>query len=130
MTRASVVRIMAAMEAAFYRAERVTFAGLARPERIPGILKAMDLLVHASLREGLARVLPQALLSGCPVISYDADGAREVVRNGETGFLVPAGSAAGWVAVCANVHPRAPKRRRRSRTLRVVQASRGLPAIT
>ena len=72
--------------------ERVTFAGLVAPTRIPGMIKAMDLLVHASLREGLARVLPQALLSGCPVISYDVDGAREVVRNGETGFLVPAGS--------------------------------------
>jgi len=55
----------------------------------------MDLLVHASLREGLARVLPQALISGCPVVSYDVDGAREVVRNGETGFLVPAESVDG-----------------------------------
>jgi glycosyltransferase involved in cell wall biosynthesis len=59
------------------------------------MIKAMDLLVHASLREGLARVLPQALLSGCPVISYDVDGAREVVRDGVTGFLVPPGSVAG-----------------------------------
>lgn len=74
---------------------RVTFAGLVAPDRIPGMIKAMDVLVHASLREGLARVLPQALLSGCPVISYDVDGAREVVRNGETGFLVPAGSVDG-----------------------------------
>ena len=74
---------------------RVTFAGLVAPDRIPGMIKAMDVLVHASLREGLARVLPQALLSGCPVISYDVDGAREVVRNGETGVLVPAGSVDG-----------------------------------
>ena len=74
---------------------RLIFAGLAAPERIPGMIKAMDLLVHASLREGLARVLPQALLSACPVISYDIDGAREVVRDGETGFLVPARSVAG-----------------------------------
>ena len=76
-------------------AERVRFAGLVAPDRIPEMIKAMDVLVHASLREGLARVLPQALLSGCPVISYDVDGAREVVRNGETGFLVPAGSVGG-----------------------------------
>jgi glycosyltransferase involved in cell wall biosynthesis len=70
--------------------ERVTFAGLVPPERVPDMIKAMDLLVHASLREGLARVLPQSLLSGCPAISYDVDGAREVIRNGETGWLVPA----------------------------------------
>jgi len=69
--------------------DRVTFAGLVHPSRIPDMIKAMDLVVHASLREGLARVLPQALLSGCPVISYDVDGAREVVIDGETGYLVP-----------------------------------------
>jgi len=72
--------------------DRVIFAGLVTPERIPMMIKAMDVLVHASLREGLARVLPQALLSACPAISYDVDGAREVIRNGVTGFLVPAKS--------------------------------------
>jgi glycosyltransferase involved in cell wall biosynthesis len=75
--------------------DRVTFAGLVPTQRIPEMIKAMDLLVHASLREGLARVLPQALISGCPVVSYDVDGAREVVRDGETGFLVPAESVDG-----------------------------------
>ncbi len=69
--------------------EKVTFAGLVSAERVPEMIKAMDLLVHASLREGLARVLPQALLSGCPVVSYDVDGAREIVKDGVTGFLVP-----------------------------------------
>ena len=49
----------------------------------------MDVLVHASLREGLARALPQALIAGKPVVSYDVDGAREVVVPGETGFLLP-----------------------------------------
>ena len=46
-------------------------------------------MVHASLREGLARVLPQALISGKPAVSYDVDGAREVVISDETGFLIP-----------------------------------------
>ena len=48
----------------------------------------MDILVHTSLREGLARALPQALIAGIPVVSFDIDGAREVVRDGETGFLL------------------------------------------
>jgi glycosyltransferase involved in cell wall biosynthesis len=64
------------------------FAGLVQPERIPYFLGAMDALVHTSLREGLARTLPQALIAGLPVISYDVDGAREVVLPGETGFLL------------------------------------------
>jgi glycosyltransferase involved in cell wall biosynthesis len=54
----------------------------------------MDIVVHASLREGLARVLPQALIAGKPVISYDVDGAREVVLPGETGILLPPRSIA------------------------------------
>ncbi len=65
------------------------FTGLVQPETIPHYLSAMDILVHTSLREGLARTLPQALISGKPVISYDVDGAREVCLNEETGILLP-----------------------------------------
>ena len=43
----------------------------------------------------MARVLPQALLAGKPVVSFDVDGAREVVLDGETGFLVPPRSVEG-----------------------------------
>ncbi len=64
------------------------FTGLVPPERIPFYMSAMDSLVHTSLREGLARTLPQALIAGKPVISYDVDGAREVVLTDETGFLL------------------------------------------
>ena len=65
------------------------FTGLVPPQKIPELMAAMDIVVHASLREGLARVLPQALISGKPAVSYDVDGAREVVISGETGFLIP-----------------------------------------
>jgi len=64
------------------------FAGLVPPSEIPRYIGAMDVLVHASLREGLARALPQALIAGKPVVSYDVDGAREVAITGQTGFLV------------------------------------------
>jgi glycosyltransferase involved in cell wall biosynthesis len=65
------------------------FAGLVPPEEVPHYIGAMDVLVHTSLREGLARALPQALLAGKPAISYDIDGAREVVLDGKTGYLLP-----------------------------------------
>ncbi len=65
------------------------FTGLVPPATIPQYVGAMDLLVHASLREGLARALPQALIAGKPVISYDIDGAREVTLTDRTGFLIP-----------------------------------------
>ncbi len=61
--------------------------GLVPPARIPELLQAVDAVIHPSLREGLARVLPQSLLVGRPVISYDIDGAREVVLP-ETGILL------------------------------------------
>ena len=64
------------------------FAGLVMPEEIPAYVSSMDVLVHVSLREGLARALPQAMAAGKPVVSFDIDGAREVVENGENGYIV------------------------------------------
>jgi glycosyltransferase involved in cell wall biosynthesis len=74
------------------------FTGLVPPTEIPALLGAMDIVVHTSLREGLARVLPQALIAGKPVISYDVDGAREVVITGETGVLLESQDTAGLAA--------------------------------
>lgn len=65
------------------------FTGLLRPKAIPEIISAMDIVVHVSLREGLAKVLAQAAASGKPVISFDLDGAKEVIENNVNGFLVP-----------------------------------------
>lgn len=70
-------------------ADRFILTGLVPPDRVPELIHASDLVVHASLREGLARVLPQGLICGKPVVSYDVDGAREVCITGETGILVP-----------------------------------------
>ncbi|MBC8378050.1 MAG: glycosyltransferase family 4 protein [Planctomycetes bacterium] len=66
---------------------RFKFTGLLPPQQIPLAIHASDILVHCSLREGLARVLPQAMLCGKPVVSFDIDGAKEVV-NSDTGFLI------------------------------------------
>jgi glycosyltransferase involved in cell wall biosynthesis len=43
---------------------RFKFTGLLPPEQIPLTIHSSDILVHCSLREGLARVLPQAMLCG------------------------------------------------------------------
>lgn len=77
--------------------------GLAPPERIPELLAAMDIVVHASLREGLARVLPQGLIAGKPVVSYDIDGAREVVVPRVTGYLLPPKSVGEMAEVLARL---------------------------
>jgi glycosyltransferase involved in cell wall biosynthesis len=74
--------------------DRFTLTGLVTPARVAELLPAMDVLVHPSYREGLARALPQALLAGVPVVSYDCDGAGEVCITGNTGELVKTGDSA------------------------------------
>jgi len=69
--------------------DRFVFTGLVPPGQVAELIHAMDIVVHTSVWEGLARVLPQGLIAGKPVVSYDIDGAREVVLPGETGFLLP-----------------------------------------
>jgi glycosyltransferase involved in cell wall biosynthesis len=69
-------------------ADRFILPGLIPPAQIPQMVNAMDILVHPSRREGLARALPQGSLAGCPVICYDIDGNREALVDQKTGFLV------------------------------------------
>lgn len=69
-------------------AGRVVTTGLVPSERVPEMMRAMDVLVHPSYREGLPRTVPQALLSGVPVVAYDVDGTKEICIDGETGFLL------------------------------------------
>lgn len=69
---------------------RFILTGLVPPEKVPELTAAMDVLVHPSRREGLARALPQGSLAGCPVVTYDIDGNREALIDEQTGFLLPA----------------------------------------
>ncbi|MEZ6049591.1 MAG: glycosyltransferase family 4 protein [Planctomycetaceae bacterium] len=64
------------------------FTGLVEPAAVADYLQAMDIVVHTSLREGLPRVLPQALLCRKPIVAFNLDGAPEVCRHEETGLLV------------------------------------------
>lgn len=48
-----------------------------------------DVVVLASLWEGLPRVLVQAAVVGKPVVTFDVDGAWEIVEEGRNGYIVP-----------------------------------------
>jgi len=48
-----------------------------------------SMFVLPSYREGVPRVLLEAMASGTPVITTDVPGCRAAVRDGETGLLVP-----------------------------------------
>src|ERR1043166_518106 len=67
------------------------FTGLVLPADVPRLIGLMDIVVHFSAREGLARALSPALAAGKPVVAFDCDGAKEVCLEGETGFLVKPG---------------------------------------
>jgi glycosyltransferase involved in cell wall biosynthesis len=56
-------------------------------------LARADVFFLTSLSEGLPLSLLEAMASALPVIATDVGGNREVVVQGETGLLVPAGSA-------------------------------------
>ncbi len=83
-------------------ADRFRFTGLIPPDQVPLAIQSSDILVHCSLREGLARALPQAMLCGRPAISFDVDGAREVV-NGATGRLVEPKNVPQLIEACAEL---------------------------
>ena len=75
--------------------DRVHFVGLISPEEVAQRLNGFDMVLHASRWEGLPRALVQGLLTEVPAISFDNDGAPEVVLPGQTGILVPFGDTAG-----------------------------------
>ena len=83
-------------------ANKIKFAGLLPPSEIPLAIQSSDILVHCSLREGLARTLPQALLCGRPAISFDVDGAREVI-NENTGRLIEPKNITQLIRACAEL---------------------------
>ena len=83
-------------------AGRFRFTGLLPPGEIPLAIQSSDILVHCSLREGLARALPQGMLCGKPVASLDVDGAREVV-NENTGRLIEPKNIGQLTEACAEL---------------------------
>ena len=82
--------------------EKIKFTGLLSPSRIPLAIQSSDILVHCSLREGLARTLPQAMLCARPAVSFDVDGAREVV-NEKTGRLIEPKNVEQLTKACAEL---------------------------
>jgi glycosyltransferase involved in cell wall biosynthesis len=52
-----------------------------------------DIAVLPSYREGLPKTLLEAAAAGLPLVATDVPGCREIVREGETGLLVPVGDS-------------------------------------
>lgn len=80
----------------------IKFTGLLPPSKIPLVLQSSDILVHCSLREGLARAIPQGMLCGLPAVAFDLDGTREVV-NENTGRLIEPQNVEQLINACAEL---------------------------
>ncbi len=60
---------------------------------VPDLLGASDALVLPSWAEALPNVLIEAGAAGIPAVTTDVGGAKEIVVDGETGYVVPPGDA-------------------------------------
>ena len=56
---------------------------------MPQVLPQAHIICMPSYREGLPRGLIEAAACGLPIVTADVPGCREVVRDGESGILVP-----------------------------------------
>jgi glycosyltransferase involved in cell wall biosynthesis len=61
------------------------------------IVDSAHVFVLPSLIEGLPGVILEAMYCKTPVVTYNVGGISEVVRNGETGWLVPPGDEDGFI---------------------------------
>lgn len=60
-----------------------------RQKEMPGWYRQADIVCLPSYREGLPKTLVEAAAMALPAVTTDVPGCRDVVRDGETGFLVP-----------------------------------------
>jgi sugar transferase (PEP-CTERM/EpsH1 system associated) len=78
---------------AFVRAspwrERVNFAGVSA--RVPEFLNGFDVYALPSINEGLCNSLAEAMACGLPVVATAVGGNPELVEDGRSGLLFPAG---------------------------------------
>ena len=76
---------------------RVRWLGMRKDT--PELQRASDIAVLCSDMETFPVSLIEALASGTPVVSTDVGSVRDVIAEGETGLLVPAGDVEGFATV-------------------------------
>lgn len=83
--------------------DKVILAGVRTD--IPGLLEAIDLLVHPSVEEADPWVVSEAMAKGKLIVACRVGGIPEKVIDGKTGFLVPPGDSralAEKIVYCMN----------------------------
>ncbi len=99
-------------------AEGVFLAGWHSHAELPQLLRAADLLVHASPREQFGQSLVEAMACGIPVVAVDRGGPASIVDDPETGWLVEPEDAEALAAAISEAIADPDERRRRGRRSR------------
>lgn len=68
---------------------RTLFTGYLRGEALAEAYASADLFAFPSTTETFGQAVLEAMASGLPVVAFDAEGVRDLVRHHETGLLVP-----------------------------------------
>jgi teichuronic acid biosynthesis glycosyltransferase TuaC len=84
-------------------ADRIRFVGKIPHDEVGWWMAAGDVFVLPSLSEGLPTVVCEAMNCGRPVVATAVDGTPEIVRDGETGLLVPPRDPEALAAALARV---------------------------
>ena len=67
--------------------EQVVFAGSVDRESVMEYYSQSNLMILPSVSEGLARVIFESQATGCPVLVTDVPGMRDIVIDGQTGYV-------------------------------------------
>lgn len=94
-------------------AEDVFLAGWHGHDELPSFLAASDLVVLASVREQFGQVLVEGMACGRPAVAVAAHGPAEIIRDGETGWLVEPDDVEGLARALADAVNRPAERCRR-----------------
>jgi len=84
-------------------AGRVQFTGAVEPAAVASYLAQADAFVTASRREGRSNALLEAMAAALPVVAADIPSARELIEDGVSGLLFPAGDPAGLARCLARL---------------------------
>ncbi len=93
-------------------------------------LRTLDLFVLPSRSEAMSNALMEAMACGCAVVASNVGGNPEVVRDGDTGVLFPAGDTAALTAVLARLATDRAERERLSQAARAEAVTRFDLAVT
>lgn len=70
-------------------ADWVTYLGQLPHHEMGGIYASADVVLNTSVSEGQSAAILEAMSAGVPVLVSDIEGNRDIVTEGETGFLYP-----------------------------------------